>query len=300
MFFWDWEEPAPLSQVEQKYRIVLITQDIDTPFWDEVSIGAKRQAEEDGSLIEVWGSYGSNQDDFLQNIELAIHSKVDGIIVQGLDQDEFIELTKIKAAFYSIPIITIANDVPMEESLRRTYVGSDQYHAGQLIAGELITDMGVEGEVILFYDQTPQYYQKQRLKGIHDVLDQYPEINIINAESSKQKEDVMATTRDILNQHPNVDAFIVVNAQTIGGVVQEIGRRKQVESHYIYSFDDGADSVPLLKEGKLDRIIQQSPMEMGRLSVQLLVEWLNGETVPLDIDGYFTDIEVVKAMDLRE
>ena len=81
--------------------------------------------------MEVWGSYGKNQEDFLKKVEIAIHSKVDGIIVQGLDTEKFKNLTKVKAAFYGIPIITVANDVPMAESLRRTYVGSDQYLAGR-------------------------------------------------------------------------------------------------------------------------------------------------------------------------
>ena len=61
-----------------------------------------------------------------------------GTIVQGLDSEEFYQLAKFKASFYGIPIITIANDVPMTESLRRTYVGSDQYEAGELIARQLV------------------------------------------------------------------------------------------------------------------------------------------------------------------
>ncbi|KAF0822408.1 substrate-binding domain-containing protein [Cytobacillus firmus] len=80
---------------------------------------------------------------------------MDGIIVQGLDTPEFKDLVKVKAAFYGIPIITVANDVPKAESLRKTYVGSDQYLAGQLIAEQLIDDMGHEGKVILtFFSDT--------------------------------------------------------------------------------------------------------------------------------------------------
>ena len=106
----------------------------------------------------------------MKKIEIAIHSQVDGIIVQGLDTDEFKDLTKIKAASYGIPIITIANDVPMEDSLRRTYVGSDHYLAGQMIAKQLLSEMGPVGDVILMYDSQKQYYQQQRLNGIKDEL----------------------------------------------------------------------------------------------------------------------------------
>ena len=85
---------------------MLITQELDTPFWNKVGQGALKQAKEENVQLEVWGSYGNNRDDFLKKMEIAIHSKVNGIIVQGLDNEEFKELTKVKAAFYGIPVIT--------------------------------------------------------------------------------------------------------------------------------------------------------------------------------------------------
>lgn len=80
-----------------------------------------------------------------------------------------------------------------------------------------------------------------------------------------------------------------------GAIVQEISKRYQVEPFYIYSFDEGPESLSLLRQGALNAIIQQSPEQMGKQSVDLLTKWLNGEVVPLDTDGYLTDIHVLKA-----
>ena len=143
------EMPPNLPTIEESIRLVLITQDLETPFWNKVGQGALQQAQIEKVQLEVWGSYGNNKDDFLKKIQLAIHSKVNGIIVQGLDTDEFKELTRIKAAFYGIPVITVANDVLVQESLRKTYVGSDQFLAGQLVAHQLVEKMGSEGKVII-------------------------------------------------------------------------------------------------------------------------------------------------------
>lgn len=294
----DWHLPKIVQQ-EEVYRLVLITRDVETPFWDKVASGALKQAKENGASLEVWGSYGNNTEDFLKKMEIAIHSKVDGIIIQGLDTEDFKQLTKIKASFYGIPIITVANDVPMSESLRKTYIGSDQYKAGELIAKQLVSDMGAIGEVVLMYDRQQEYYQTQRLNGIKDVLKNYPEVQIMYAETSDSREQTIASTQDVLNQMPEVDAFIAVSADVVGAMIQEISRRYQVEPFYIYSFDDGPDSLPLLEQGKLDGIIKQSPKEMGEKSVQLLLEWLNGETVPLKTEGYFTEIDIVKEKDMK-
>lgn len=290
----DLELPNAKKQTDSQYRLVFITRDMDTTFWNKVGSGAARQAEIEGASLEIWGSYSSNLDEFLKKLELAIHSKVDGIIVQGLDTDEFKELTKVKAAFYGIPIITVANDVPMKASLRRTYVGSNQFQAGSLIASELLNDMGAEGNVVLLYDSQQEYYQKERLNGIEETLMKYPNIKTLYAETSESRDQVISTMRDVLNQMPDVDAFIAVNANMIGPMVQEIGKRSQVEPYFIYTFDDGPESLPLLNEGKIDGVIKQDPEKMGEVSVEQLIKWLNGETVPLDINGYFTDIHILK------
>jgi ribose transport system substrate-binding protein len=295
----DWQMPRTSAQTQAQYRLVLITQELETPFWDKVGSGALKEARQDGSSLEVWGSYGKNQEDFLKKIEIAIDSKVDGIIVQGLDTEEFKNLTKIKAAFYGIPIITVANDVPMAESLRRTYVGSDQFKAGQMIANQLLSDMGPAGTVILLGDSRQEYYQQQRLNGIHDVLKNYPNVRTEYAETPDTREQVIATTQDLMNRIPDVNAFVAVNANNAEAMIQEIGRRSRVEPYYIYSFDDSPETLTLLKEGKLDGMIEQSPETMGRISVSLMIKWLSGETVPLNTDGYLTDIRMLKATDTQ-
>jgi ribose transport system substrate-binding protein len=294
----DWQLPQQTQQ-EAQHRLVLITQDMETPFWDKVASGALKQAKENGVSLEVWGSYGNNKEDFLKKMEIAIHSKMDGIIIQGLDTEEFKQLTKVKASFYGIPIITVANDVPMEESLRKTYIGSNQYKAGELIARQLLSDMGSKGEVVLMYDRKQEFYQTQRLSGIKDVLKNYPNVQVMNAQTSDSREQIIASTQDVLNRMPEVDAFIAVDSNVAGAMIQEISKRYQVEPYHIYSFDDGPESLTLFNQGKIDGLIEQSPEKMGEKSVQLLMEWLKGETVPLHSEGYYTDIHYLKAMDMR-
>ncbi|MBD3919657.1 substrate-binding domain-containing protein [Paenibacillus sp. PR3] len=284
---------TPVSE-QPKYRLVLITQELDTPFWIKVSHGAMEEAEKAGASMEVWGSYGKNEEDFLKKIEIAIDSKVDGIIVQGLDSDAFKNLTKIKAAFNGIPIITVANDVPMVDSLRRTYVGSDQYLAGQMIANQLLADMGDSGKVILLGDSRNEYFQQQRLKGIDDILKNHPNIFTRYAETADTKEQVIATTQNLMNELPTVDAFIAVNANLAGAMIQEIGRRARVGPYFIYSFDDSQDAMSLLESGNLDGMIEQSPYDMGRISVDRMIQWLSGKTVPLNTEGYLTDIRMLR------
>lgn len=283
--------PSPIDSI----RLVLITQELDTPFWNKVGQGAIKQAQKENVQLEVWGSYSNNQDDFLRKMEVAIHSKVDGIIVQGLDKDAFKELVKIKAAFYGIPVITVANDVPVKESLRKTYVGSDQLLAGEMVGRQLIEEMGSSGEVIILGDEIQAYYQKERLAGIQNILSGYPDIKMIVRGTEDTKEQVIATTQTIMNEVPRATALIAINANYAGPMIQEIERRTQVEPYYIYTFDDGVESISLLEQGKLDGILEQKPEKMGSESVKRMMEWISGKTVPLNSNGYLTETRMVES-----
>jgi ribose transport system substrate-binding protein len=288
--------PPQGSELSQNgYRLVLITKELDTPFWDKVKFGAMAAAARNHASIEVWGSYGLNERDFLKNMEIAIASKVDGIIVQGLDTAEFKQLAMYKATENGIPVITVANDVPINESLRKTYVGSNHYEAGQMIARQLLSDMGFAGKVILMAADRQEEFQRSRLNGILEVLQSYPNIHTEIVATGNTREQVVQATNEVMNSYPDIDAFITTTAINASAIIQEIEKRTRVEKFYIYSFDDSPETQILVQQGKIDALIAQAPETMGELSVDLMVKWLNGEQLPLDSIGYYTDIRVLKA-----
>jgi len=286
---------ADAADTSAGYRLVLITKELDTPFWDKVGEGAAAASARNHASIEVWGSYGLNERDFLKDMEIAIASKVDGIIVQGLDTAEFKQMAMYRATENGIPIITVANDVPMNESLRKTYVGSNHFEAGQMIARQLLSDMGFNGKVVLLTEDRQEDFQRARLKGILEVLNNYPMIRTEIVDSGNSREQVVKATNDVLNRIPDVHAFVTTTANNASAIIQEIEKRRKIENYFIYSFDDSPETQKLVKQGKIDAIISQSPQEMGELSVDLMISWLKGEQLPLNPDGYYTDIRVLKA-----
>ncbi|UTI44091.1 substrate-binding domain-containing protein [Niallia sp. RD1] len=132
-------------------------------------------------------------------------------------------------------------------------------------------------------------------------MKQYKDINVVYAKTiDTSKEQVVVATQDILNREPDTNAFIAINANVLGTLIKEISKRYQIEPYYLYSFDDGPESISLLEAGTLDAMVEQSPEAMGEMSVQLMMEWLNGKKVPLDKNGYLTDIKVQKANNTYE
>ncbi|KGX93727.1 sugar ABC transporter substrate-binding protein [Pontibacillus halophilus JSM 076056 = DSM 19796] len=296
VFYNDWDLPAATEQSSNKPRVVLILNEVDHPFWGQVVNGAWKQAAVSEVSLEVSGSFSNDPDDFLRNIEIAIYSKVDGIIVQGNANEKFESLTKLKAASYGIPIITVAHDVPKEDSLRKTYVGSNQVKAGEQLARQLIHDMGSSGEVILMVGDTSDYVQQQRLEGIENYLASHSSITVNSQSVGNERQGEVITVSNLLNQYPHSKAFVAVNGTYTKELVDEIETRTNVEPYFIYTFDEEREASSLLKEEKIDGVVKQSPEAMGKRSVELMKNWIEKENVPLSIEGYYTETKLVKEL----
>jgi len=293
VFSFDAPVPAASREPMDKPRIVLISRERDTPFWRELERGAFEAAGRHGVQLQAWGSFGLYEADFLRNLELAIASRVDGIIAQGLDNDDFKKLTAIRAAENGIPVITVGSDVPVAESMRRTYVGSDHRAAGRLVAERLAEDLGGAGRVVVLTSERPAHFERERLAGILSVTERFDGIVVETASSGSANDELARVVRDRLNAHPDTKAFVSVAYHNAGVIAREIGRRFRAADFCLYAFDENPETVQLLRDGILRGIVAQDPYRMGEWSVSLMVRWLDGVDLPLDMDGYFTDIRLL-------
>lgn len=289
--------PATTFASPDKIRLVLISQEMDSPFWVELEKGAFAAAEQHDIGFEAWGTFGFNEQDFLQNIEIAIASRVHGIIVQGLDTEPFKKLA-VRATSSGIPVITVASDVPAAESLRKTYVGTNHYEAGKRIARQMLDDMRGQGEAVLLVGDRRQYDQRERLRGILDEIKLYPGFSGEIVESGNTSDEVAKVVRTVLNEKPSTRGLVSVAHNNVGVIVREIGSRYRLEEFYIYSFDETPETLELMRSGAVEAVIAQDPFKMGELSVQLMMQWLEGKEIPLNLEGYYTGIQVLKAEDL--
>jgi ribose transport system substrate-binding protein len=279
---------------ESRYRLVLISQELNSPFWSDVESGARSAAEARNADIEFWGSYRSNEENFIKSMEIAIASHVDGIIVQGIPSEEFNRITKYKATMNGIPIITIAHDADMNQTLRKTYVGTNQKLAGTMIGEQTAADLQGKGKVIILAGNREEEYQRLRLRGVLETLSRYPAIRSEIVSLGQM------TNKQLLNDRPDIDAYIGIETGSTAALVKEIAGRSKVGGIHFYSFDEDADTTEFMRKGFIDATIRQSPRTMGSLSVELMVQWLNNEVLPLNLDGYYTGIRMLKAEDLDE
>ncbi len=125
-----------------RHHYALISEEADAPFWEAIYNGALDKGKEMDIYVERIGGNLPSAYPLKDLMEIAIASKVDGIIIEPNGEEEIIELINA-ADDAGIPVITVLNDEP--NSKRKSFVGVNSYNQGQ-IYGKQVLEVINEGK----------------------------------------------------------------------------------------------------------------------------------------------------------
>ncbi|WHY88218.1 substrate-binding domain-containing protein [Neobacillus novalis] len=272
------------------YRIMFISADSGSPFWNQVKEGVQKVANENKVAIEFQETFQSDIFGYLKNIEKAIASRVDGIIVQGKEDPEFIDIVN-KALKKGIPVITVFTDAP--DSLRKTYVGPNHFQEGKIIGEHIASQLKGEGKIGIVFGRPPVSYLSLRRQGVEYALAQYPNIKILEVSSNQYvNNDSLKETTELLNEYPDCRALLGLTEEATSGIVQVIKGRSSLQNHSIYSFDQNPEISAFIEKGVVSATIGQFPEEIGSKSTTLMLRWLAGIDYPLE-QNYYTKVRLI-------
>ncbi|MCR4992459.1 MAG: substrate-binding domain-containing protein [Lachnospiraceae bacterium] len=116
---------------------VMITDDPSSSFWQSVYVSSLKEAKKQNAYVEMLADNLPRDYSQTEQMEIAISSGVDGIIVTAGEAEGMTELIK-KAYEAEIPVITLLND--NTQSDRISFVGIGNYNLGREY-GKLIIEM---------------------------------------------------------------------------------------------------------------------------------------------------------------
>ncbi|WP_066368990.1 sugar-binding protein [Neobacillus fumarioli] len=287
-------KPAEVKDggIKYKYHFVLVPEEMDNEYWRLVEKGAQAAAKKYGVLLEYVGPKQANIDVHLKTIEMAAVSKVDGIMTQGLD-DQFTPLIN-RVIEQGIPVVTVDTDT--ENSKRFSYIGTDNYYSGYLAGKALIADTKGHANVAIITGSFYKNHQQERVKGFKDAVKSEKGIHIIDIQESEISR-VRAAEKayQILQNHPNVNAFFGTSALDGVGIAQVVEQYKKPGQIYIISFDTLPETLEYIRKGTIQATVVQEPYEMGYGAVKLMIDLINGKKVPSIVH---TDTRILRAKDL--
>ncbi|SCW49752.1 ribose transport system substrate-binding protein [Rhizobium mongolense subsp. loessense] len=226
---------------------------------------------------------GRNDGKLVSQLQTLIAQKPDAI-VQLLGTLTVIDPWLKKAREAGIPVLTI--DVGSTNSLNNST--SDNWGIGKDLALQLVSDIGGEGNIVVFngfYGVTPCAIRYDQLVN---VVKYFPKVKIIQPELRdvipNTVQDAFAQVTAILNKYPEKGSIKAIwSAWDIPqlGATQALVAADRTEIK-TYGVDGSPEVLQLVADPNSPAAadVAQQPAELGRTAIRNVARLLAGETLP--------------------
>lgn len=158
----------------------------------------------------------------VKKLENMLLKGVDVVVIQPVNSNAASTLAEL-AAESNVPVI--AYDRLIKNAKIAAYVTQDSVAVGRIQAEEMVRQKGEKGRVVLLQGQSGHSVANAISKGVKDVLNRYPNIEIVVEKSHDNWSPAlaMATVENALTKHKgNITAVIANNSGMANGAVQAI------------------------------------------------------------------------------
>ncbi len=265
-----------------KYRIAVIPKGTTHDFWLSVRAGAEKAAAELGNVEVIWdGPESETQKDVQINlVDGFINDQLDGICLAPIDRDGMIPVVR-RARDAGIPTLIFDSGLSDTEATI-SYVATDNYQGGVIAGEQMAKLLGGKGNIILLRYQEGSESTEQREEGFLDTLAKYPDIVIISDEqrvTTDTVEAVRVSSSLLLTHGDNVDGIFTVCESLNKGMLKALQDKQLAGKVKFIGFDSDPQLVDAMKNGQMDGIVLQDPVQMGYESVMTMVAHLEGRPV---------------------
>lgn len=258
------------------HSVALITKSTGSEFFLSVFAGARVAAAEYNLELTISGP-GTEEDYETQNrmIAQAVEDGAEAIVFSAISYEENAPAIDA-AARAGVKIVSIDSGVGSEQV--STYIGTDNYAAGQMAARAALERVeGLLNVGIVTYSEGTANGQG-RVQGAMDAL----------AESGRARIAAVVTTLvdvpraqtdtvRLLLDHPEINVLIAFNEPTSVGSALAVRVLGLSEDIFFVGFDSNVVTIDGLQEGWVDALIVQNPYSMGYLGVERAYRLLSGK-----------------------
>lgn len=276
----------PLSSNENyQYYYAMIVDDRNSDFYRMVYEGALEAAKENGIYVELFGDNLSQNYSISELMELAIASRVDGIILTADDSDEINAIIK-EAVNEGIQVVTLFSDCT--NSKRCSFVGVGSYNLGRTYGGKVIELAAkrlenAPGETvkvdILIDNDSADSGQVIMISGIQDTIaiSEYGENIVINAVpvDASNSFSVESSIRNILINADNElpDIIICPNEVDTTSMYQAVVDYNKVGQVDILGYFDSDIILKAVDRDIINATVTIDTRQMGAFCIEALNEY---------------------------
>lgn len=270
---------------DTRLTIAVIPKGTTHEFWKAIHAGALKAAREMG--VDILWKGPQKEDDRSQQITVVedfISRGVDGIVLAPLDDRALMRPVR-DAARENIPVTII--DSALQGSDFISFVATDNYQGGVLAAHEMAKQLPQGGKIILIRYQEGSASTTRREQGFLDtVQSSYPLIEYLARDlyAGATTESAYQLAENLLNRFPETQGIFCPNESSTFGTLRALQEADLAGKIAFIGFDSSPKLIQGLKEGHIQGLVLQDPLNIGYLGVKQMVLHLRGDKVEERVD----------------
>ena len=277
----------------KKLNLVFVTPLIAHPVWDVARAGFEAAAKELGFDGQYVGPQGIDPAEMVNQIELAIASKVDGIITMPIAPTAMRPVIK-KAAQAKIPVVFVGAEDP--ESTALAFIGTNEAELGKQGGNAIKAKFGSKPlrAIVLQSTMDASFAIKAR-DGYLAALKDYPDFKMVTNEACNSDMQIaMQKFEAAFKAYPEINLVIGVCGEAGPAAAKVIKENRLEKKITVVAIDDVAETMALVKEGAIWGTEAQNFYKMGNLGAKILIDFITKGVKPASFKNDSGSIFVTK------
>ena len=291
---------AATPAIAQKKTLAVVVKGLDNPFFtvlgDGCALWNKENPSAEYTCLYTGPASSADEAGEVQIVEDLINKGVAGIAISPSNAPAM--ATMLKAKNPKMPIMTIDADLASSDrALRKTYLGTNNYDMGVLMARHLKQLNPQGGTVCMQLGNVAADNINARAAGFRDTISGKKGIDRLKGEggwteiagcplfTNDQIDLANQQMADVFTKNPKLDAFILVGGwaqfgpQAYAQVTDQVMPKLKSKELIIIAGDTLPPQLDALKAGRSHAQIGQRPFEMGHRAPAVLIDLINGKKV---------------------
>lgn len=300
----------------QKKTLAVVVKGLDNPFFTVLGDGCakwnRENANSEYTCLYTGPASSADEAGEVQIVEDLINKGVAAIAISPSNAPAMANMLKAKKP--KMPIMTIDADLSSaDRALRKTYLGTNNYDMGVLMAKHLKQHKAKGGSVCLQLGNVAADNINARAAGFRDTISGKKGIDRLKGEggwseiagcpvfTNDQIDLANQQMADVFTKNPKLDAFILIGGwaqfgpQAYAQVTDQVKAKLQSKELVVIAGDTLPPQLAALKAGRSHAQIGQRPFEMGYRAPSVMIDLINGKKVA---DPLFTGLDECVATNL--
>jgi ribose transport system substrate-binding protein len=282
------EQQAPAKTEAATFAV--IPKGTSHVFWQSVHAGAEKAARELGVKV-VWRGplREDDRDSQVSEVEGFVSRGVSGIALAPLDEVALVPPVQ-GATRAGIPVVIFDSGLKGGDYV--SFIATDNLKGGHVAGEHLVKAMGGKGKVVLLRYAEGHDSTNKREQGFLDAMKESPGVEVVSSnqyggadvEEAYKRGENLLTRFKTPDGKLKVDGIFCPNESSTFAMLRVLQDNGWAGKVHFVGFDASENLVKGLRDGHIDGLVIQDPMQMGYLSVKTLDAHLKHQPLEKRID----------------